>query len=196
MIIPESIIPYALPLLIFIARIIDVSIGTIRIILISRGFKFIAPILGFFEVTIWLIAVGQIMQRLDNWISYFAYGAGFAAGTYVGMLIEEKLRIGTVLVRIITKKDASMLLQNLKDYNHNVTGIEAEGNSGKVKVIFLITKRKSVERIIKIIKEFNPNAFYTIEDIKFAQDGSILNSPDISTKKRLFPFFVNRLKAK
>ncbi|HER42916.1 MAG TPA: hypothetical protein ENO08_00460, partial [Candidatus Eisenbacteria bacterium] len=73
-----------LPLLIILARVIDVTIGTIRIVFVSRGHKVIAPILGFFEVLIWLLAIGQIMRNLSNFMCYIAYGTGFALGTYMG----------------------------------------------------------------------------------------------------------------
>ena len=82
-----------LPLLIFFARICDVTLGTIRVIFISKGFKYIAPCIGFFEVIIWLLAIGQVMNNITNVASYIAYGAGFATGTFVGMAIEEKLSL-------------------------------------------------------------------------------------------------------
>ena len=79
-----------LPALIFLARILDQSIGTLRLIFLSKGMKYIAPFLGFFEVIIWLLAVGQIMQHLDNWLCYVAYGAGFAMGNFIGITLEER----------------------------------------------------------------------------------------------------------
>ena len=93
-----------LPLLIFCARIIDVSIGTLRIIFVSKGKRNIAPLLGFFEVLVWILAISEIMQNLNNWVCYVAYAAGFAAGNYVGMIIEEKLAIGILIIRIIIIK--------------------------------------------------------------------------------------------
>src|SRR5512136_1974751 len=103
-----------LPLLIFFARICDVSLGTIRVIFISKGIKYIAPIIGFFEVIIWLLAIGQVMNNLTNVVAYIAYGAGFASGTFIGMLIEEKISLGLTSVRIITKKDPAELIQYLR----------------------------------------------------------------------------------
>ncbi|GAE87820.1 hypothetical protein JCM21531_1220 [Acetivibrio straminisolvens JCM 21531] len=82
-------------MLIFFSRIIDVTIGTIRIIFVSRGKKYLAPVLGFFEVLVWIVAISQVMQNLNNFACYFAYAAGFATGTFVGIIIEEKLAIGT-----------------------------------------------------------------------------------------------------
>jgi uncharacterized protein YebE (UPF0316 family) len=89
-----------LPLLIFFARICDVSIGTMRIIFVSKGKKNIAPLLGFFEVLIWIIVISKIMQNLNNYVNYVAYAAGFATGNLVGMIIEEKLAVGVQMIRV------------------------------------------------------------------------------------------------
>ena len=160
-----------LPLLIFLARISDQTIGTLRLIFLSKGQKGIAPLLGFFEVIIWLIAVGQIMKHLDNVLCYVAYGGGFAMGNYIGMVVEEKLSIGNVLVRIIPKIDTSELISYLRDNNYGVTSVEAEGSKGKVNIVFTIIKRKDIEHVVSIINKFNPNAFYTIEEVKAINEG-------------------------
>lgn len=107
----EIIILWLIPLLIFLSRVVDVSIGTIRIIFISRGWKFVSAGLGFIEVFIWVLAISQIMKNLDNVWAYFAYALGFACGTYVGMLIEEKIAVGTVLFQVITKKTCAEINQ-------------------------------------------------------------------------------------
>jgi len=103
-----------LPILIFFARVGDVSLGTIRIIFISKGIKYLAPLIGFFEILIWLVAISQIMQNLTNIYYYIFYAGGFATGNLVGIIIEEKLSIGTVAIRIITRKDAEELTNALK----------------------------------------------------------------------------------
>ncbi|MBK6966678.1 MAG: DUF2179 domain-containing protein [Bacteroidales bacterium] len=164
-----------LPLLIFVARISDQSIGTLRLIFLSKGQKGLAPFLGFFEVIIWLIAVGQIMKHLDNVLCYIAYGGGFAMGNYLGMVLEEKLSIGNVLVRIIPRKDTRDLIAYLRENNYGVTSVEAEGAMGKVNIVFSIIKRKDVEHVVSIINRFNPNAFYTIEDVKAINEGIFKN---------------------
>jgi uncharacterized protein YebE (UPF0316 family) len=172
-----------LPLLIVLARVIDVSIGTIRIVFVSRGHKIIAPILGFFEVLIWLLAIGQIMRNLSNFMCYIAYGTGFALGTYMGLLIEEKLALGVLLVRIITQKDAGNLLEALRQANYGVTSVPAFGTSGKVDVIFTVIKRSAVDNVLKIINRFNPRAFYSIENVKEVREG--IFPSDIVDKSKL-----------
>jgi len=160
-----------LPLLIFLARISDQTIGTLRLIFLSKGQKKLAPFLGFFEVIIWLIAVSQIMKHLDNVFCYIAYGGGFAMGNYIGMVVEEKLSIGNVLIRIIPRKDTSELIAYLRENNHGVTSVEAEGAKGKVNIVFTIIQRKDLEHVVSIINHFNPNAFYTIEEVKAINEG-------------------------
>lgn len=159
------------PFLIFIARIFDVSVGTIRIILIAKGLRKFAPLLGFFESLIWILAVSQIMMHLNNFYYYIAYAMGFATGTYLGMILEEKLSLGYIVIRVITYKDAHELVINLREKKYTVTVLEAEGVTGPVKLIFLVIKRINSGEVIKLIKHYNPNAFYTIEDVKFVSGG-------------------------
>jgi len=155
-----------LPLIIFCARILDVSIDTIRIMLFSRGRRYLVALLGFVQVLIWLTVFRQIILHLSNWICYVAYAGGFATGTFIGMLIEEKLAIGYQVLRVITRKDAKELIGHLKERNYGVTALDGEGATGKVNIIFTIVKRVELETVIEIVKKFNPNAFYTIEDIR------------------------------
>ncbi|WP_163323971.1 DUF2179 domain-containing protein [Draconibacterium mangrovi] len=160
-----------LPGLIFISRIADVTIGTIRIVMVSKGHKLWAPILGFFEVLIWLIAITKIIENLDNWLCYIAYGLGFAAGNYIGLLIEEKLALGIVKLQIITKKDASKLIENLKVAGYGITHHNAQGANEKVSIIHSIIKRSEIKKVESIVKTTNPKAFYSVEDIKFVNEG-------------------------
>lgn len=160
-----------LPLLIFFSRVCDVSLGTLRHVFISKGYRSIVPILGFFEVLIWIVVVAQVMKNLNNIACYIAFAGGFAAGTYVGMIIEERLALGLQVIRIITNQNCDELILDLRVHNHGITTVNAEGSSGPVKMIFTIVKRKSVRDIIKIIRKHNPDAFYSIEDIKNAKKG-------------------------
>ena len=100
----ESIDWYAwvmLPIIVFSARVVDVSLGTMRIIYTSRGKRNIASLLGFVEVFIWIVVVSQIIRNVQSLPAYIAYAAGFATGTFVGMKIEEGLALGTLVLRII-----------------------------------------------------------------------------------------------
>ncbi|MDD3740362.1 MAG: DUF2179 domain-containing protein [Bacteroidales bacterium] len=160
-----------LPLMIFCARICDVTIGTLRIILVARGQKVIAPLLGFVEVLIWIIAIGQIMENLDNWVCYLFYAAGFATGNYVGMVIEEKIAMGIVGLRLVTGKPADELIAYLSDNGYGLTHLDASGAVGHVHVLFITISRKNLNELVEVINKFNPGAFYTIEDIRFVNKG-------------------------
>lgn len=160
-----------LPFLIFLARISDVTIGTVRIVMVAKGQKFFAPLLGFFEVLIWLIAISKIIENLDNWICYIAYGAGFATGNFIGMLIEEKLAVGIVQMQIITRRDATMLIEALKKKGFRITYQEAHGAIEEVSIIYSIINRTEIPQMIEIIRAYNPNAFYSIADVRFVNKG-------------------------
>jgi uncharacterized protein YebE (UPF0316 family) len=155
-----------LPLLIFIARLVDVSLGTLRIIFVSHGLKYIAPLVGFVEINIWLLAIGQIINHLDNLVCALAYAGGFAIGSFIGMLIEEKLSIGMVMVRVICKHDTSELIKSLRAAEYGVTTHDAEGINGPVKIIFAVIRRADLPDVLDRIHTIHPHAFYSVEEIK------------------------------
>ena len=165
-----------LPFLIFLSRIADQSIGSMRLIFLAKGFKFIAPMLGFFEVIIWLIAVSQIMKHLDNVLCYIAYGAGFAMGNFIGMTLEERISIGTVLVRIIPNLNTEELIYALRSRSFGLTIVDANGSRGEVKIFISIINRKDLKEYISIINKINPSAFYTIEEVKTINQGIVRNN--------------------
>jgi len=159
-----------LPILIFFARVCDVSLGTIRIIFVSKGLKYLAPLIGFFEILIWLLAIGQIIQNLTNVYYYIFYAGGFAIGNFVGIYIDEKLSIGTVGVRIITKRDARELVDDLKKADYGLTILDAEGSNGRVKIIFTVVNRQNIQDVIRTVKKYNSKAFYSVEDIRYVSE--------------------------
>jgi uncharacterized protein YebE (UPF0316 family) len=160
-----------LPVLIFLARICDVSMGTIRVIFVSRGYRYLAPILGFFEISIWLLAISQVMRDINDISIYIAYAAGFAMGTFVGIWLEEKLSLGTVLVRVVTGRDSTNLIEALSGEGYGITTHAADGAQGPVTIVFTVVKRQDLPHVVGIIKEFNPHAFYSVEDIRHASEG-------------------------
>jgi uncharacterized protein YebE (UPF0316 family) len=160
-----------LPLLIFLARIVDVAMGTIRIIFVSRGRRFLAPLLGFFESSIWLLAISQIMQRVDNPLCFIAYAGGFSIGNYVGIRIEEKLAMGTLIVRVFLTTKESKLKERLYEAGFGVTTIEAQGRDGAVDILFSVIKRKDLYKVVEIIESSQYNVFYSIEEAKSVSKG-------------------------
>jgi uncharacterized protein YebE (UPF0316 family) len=159
-----------IPLLIFFARIVDVTLGTLRIVFISKGDKMIAPALGFLEVLIWLVAITQVMQNLNNVASYLAWAGGFATGNFLGLRIEQKLALGQMVVRVITVDSAHQLIERLKGHGYRLTCVDARGTRGKVNLLFMIVKRKKLAHVLDIIREYNPQAFYSIEDVRSVSD--------------------------
>lgn len=175
-----------LPLLIFIARLGDVTMATLRHIFVSKGFKKIVPILGFFEVLIWLVAMRQVFSHLDNVACFIAWAAGFSAGTYLGMYIDERLAIGTQIIRIITAEDIIPLTDALKKRNQGITIVDGHGAVGPVKLIFTIVKRTNKAQVIELIHVHTPNAFYSIEDVKGSEHGVFADNGNSTPISRLF----------
>lgn len=160
-----------LPLLIFLARIFDQAIGILRIIFATKGLKYQALVAGFFESLVWLLAVGQILQQLNNVFCYIAFSAGFAAGNFVGIYLEKKISLGFVIIRVVFLQSASETIKLLKEAKYRLTIVDAEGMNGPVKMIFSTVKRANIDDFINILKENNPSAFYTVEDTKMVKEG-------------------------
>lgn len=174
--ISEEIFSYVvLPMLIFLARIFDVSINTIRIIYVLGGRRLTATVLGFFESFVWLMAIRQIFEHLDNWVSYIAYPAGFATGILVGMIIEEKIAYGKVIVRIITRKDIQQLHDYLIRAGFRFTVVPGIGAEGPENVVFTVLERQQLETLLINLKEILPTAFYTVEKVnRAAESGTVV----------------------
>ena len=182
-------VPVYLPVLIFFARIIDVSIGTIRIIVVAKGKKILASVLGFAEVFIWLVAISQIIQNLSSIEMYFGYAAGFGVGTYVGMSIEQRLSIGNLMVRIVSPGNDKSFYDYLIEKGYSATFLEGSGSTGPVSIIFTVIGKKKLKKLIQVIKEFDPKAFYTVEDVRVAKNG-VVNTAFGSKKGYLLqPFY-------
>jgi uncharacterized protein YebE (UPF0316 family) len=173
-----------MPVLIFTARICDVSIGTLRIIFVSKGKRNIAPVLGFFEVLIWITAISKIMENLDNYINFIAYAAGFATGNFVGMIIEEKLAMGILMIRVFAHERGPELVQILNGRGYGATVVAAHGARENIDLIYSIVKRNELADVLDIISQCNPKAFYTIEDVKAVNEGIFTQNKPNS----IFPF--------
>ena len=160
-----------LPLFIFFARIFDQSLGILRILFATKGYKYLVLIAGFFESAVWLIAISQIMQNLNNIFCYLSFAGGFAFGNYFGMYLENKLSIGSVIVRVVFQKDSEKTLEILKNSSFRLTELDAKGMDGPVKMIFSTVRRKALSNFISLLNKNNPSAFYTVEDVKKVKDG-------------------------
>lgn len=159
--------------LIFLARVVDVSIGTFRIILVSRGYRNLAPVLGFFEVLIWITAIGHVMKNLNGFYSYIFYAAGFAAGTFIGMKLESFVSIGYQSLRIIATEKVTALPLTLREEGFGITTITGRGLKGEVLLIYTTVPRSKVKHVMEIVEELEPNSFITIEDVRAYKSGYI-----------------------
>jgi len=160
-----------LPLIIFFARICDVSLGTMRIVFVSKGKKNIAPILGFFELFIWIVVLNEVFKSADGFVCYLAYAGGYAAGNFIGLNIEERLAIGSQLIKVFSTKDVAPLQKCLNEAGFGVTVVEGDGSTGKVKILYTVINRKTFDHVEKILKEFDPLIFYVIEDVRLVKSG-------------------------
>ena len=151
-------------LLIFVLRALDVGMATVRIVLVSRGKKGTATVIGFFEALIWVIAVARVLEALDDPLRMIAFAAGFAAGTYVGSMVEEWLAIGQSMVRIVTPTSAGQIAPLLREKGFGATVLNGDGMNGEVRVTFTVLPRKRIEEILKLVKELSPEAYVTIDN--------------------------------
>lgn len=160
-----------LPLIIFVARVVDVGLGTIRIIFTSRGKRHLAPLLGFVEVFIWVAIISQITRTATGFPAYFAYAAGFAVGNYVGMKIEDALAIGKVVVRMILSDGGEQIAHALHESGFGATVVDGQGANGQVKLIYTIVNRRDLADVTAIINRIHPRAFLSVEEVRSSQQG-------------------------
>ena len=163
--------PWLLPVIIFFGRICDVTLGTLRIIFVSKGEKSKAPIVGFFEVFIWVVVISQIFSHATNIFAYLAYAAGYATGNFVGIMVENKIGFGYQLFRIYTKRDGGELIKILNEKGIGSTWIKGTGAVSEVSIIESVVRRRSEKSIVEILQNFDPDTFYLIEDIRAKQKG-------------------------
>lgn len=151
-------------LIIMALRILDVSIGTIRMIMVVQSRKYLAGFFGAVEVFIWLTAIRFIFQHLDSIPNMIGYAVGFGLGTVLGIIIEQKIGLGFVQVSIISKSHHVDIAKLLREQMFGVTEIVGEGSSGKVTILFVIIPRKIQNKIIKLIESIDKNSFITVQN--------------------------------
>lgn len=163
--------PWLLPVIIFFGRIVDVSLGTLRIIFVSKGEKNKAPLIGFVEVFIWVVVISQILVRANDMVSYLSYAAGYAAGNYIGLSIEDRIAYGIVLCRIYTQKNGKELVQILNKMDVGATMTHGTGSTNEVDIIETVVGRKEFKKLVNTLNDFDNNIFYVVEDVRSKQNG-------------------------
>lgn len=157
--------------LIFLLRISDMSLDTLRVLVVMRGRKSAAWILGFFQSMIFVLAISSVLRNLDNPLNILGYAAGFATGNVVGMVLEEKLAIGHVQLSVVSSTLGPAIAERLREEGYAVTEIPARGKDGAVSLISCSVLRKNVERVRHIVNQVDANAFITAEDVRPVRRG-------------------------
>lgn len=178
-------LPWLLPVMIFFGRIIDVTLGTMRIIFVSKGEKYIAPVIGFFEVFIWIVVISQIFSRANDIVSYLSYAAGYATGNFVGIMIEQKIAFGVLLCRVYTSKNGKDLVSLLSSRGYGATNIRGTGSVGEIDVVETVVDRKCLKEVVGVFEEFDPNIFYVCEDVRSKQRGIFPKNRSILSRWRV-----------
>lgn len=153
-------------LFIFFARVVDVSLSTVRTLMVVQGRKAQAAMIGFFEVGIYITALNKVVNSLDNPMNLLVYCLGFAAGNYVGITIENKIALGNLAAQIILKSDNNKeLIDTLRANKFGITIIEAQGLDGAREVLQVVLNRKDLGKLKKLVYENNKDAFITVSSI-------------------------------
>lgn len=152
------------PLVIFGLRIVDVSLATTRMLLAVRGQRLLVPVIGFFEVMVWLFAAGTAIQFLDSPLHVIGYAGGFAAGNVVGLWVEEKLALGLATVRIISEHGGVEVADALREQGFGVTEFSGQGRHGVVEVVYTVARRSELKGIMRTVGLWAPDSFVTVEE--------------------------------
>jgi uncharacterized protein YebE (UPF0316 family) len=170
-------------LLIFCLRIIDVPIGTLRVMYMVRGDRLRAVPLAFLESATWIFAISRIIKHVDNPVNMVAFAGGFAAGTLVGMTVEKWIASGFVLVRVITGAGSDRLAEAVRAAGFGVTVVEAEGRGGEQAVHFIVTLRRRGRELLDLIRRVDDDAFITIDPVQRAMGGYIPSAGAAEVRK-------------
>ena len=158
-------------LVIFCLRILDVSVGTLRVMYMVRGDRFKAVPLAFFESAVWIFAISKVIREVDNWPNMVAFAAGFAAGTLVGITLEQWIASGRVVARVISRANKDRLVEALRGCDFGVTVLAGEGREGEQYILFVVAPRRRARELLRLVREIEPHAFITVDPVHQAIGG-------------------------
>jgi uncharacterized protein YebE (UPF0316 family) len=173
------------PLIIFALRLVDVSLSTVRILLAIRNRRVVVPIIGFFEVLVWVFAAGNAIRHLDSFWHVLGYAAGFSTGTVVGLWIEEKLAIGIATMRVVTTRTGAGLADAMRQLGCGVTELIGQGRHGPVEVVFSVVPRRRIPDVIAQVERWDPDAFITVEEPREIRRGWMHSTPRLRQRAGL-----------
>ncbi len=161
-----AISPALMPALIFLLRVTDMSLDTMRVLFVFRGRRPATWVLGFFQSLIWVTAISTVLGNLDNLWNVVAYAGGFATGNVVGMLIEERLAVGHAQLRIISSRRGTAIAEAIREAGYAATELSGRGRDGMVSVINCSVKRRDIRTVRRQVQEIDPEAFVTVEEVR------------------------------
>jgi len=150
-------------LIIFLLRLADQSLGTMRALLVSKNKPIYAALIGLIESAIWIVAISQVIKDIDDPVLIGAYAAGFAAGTILGSYIERLVGVGNIVVRVFCPANSPSVAETLRENGYGVTIIDGKGKDGPVKIYLCVIPRRKLKSVLSMIEEINPNAFITTD---------------------------------
>jgi uncharacterized protein YebE (UPF0316 family) len=159
------------PVVVFLLRATDVSMATIRMLMIMRGHRYLAPLIGFIEILLWVTAIGIVVQHLQSLPHVVGYAAGFATGNFLGLLIEERLALGAATVRTVVRHGGAQLAVELREAGFGVTETLGRGRDGTVEVLYSVLPRRRVERCLAVIDERAPESFVVVDEPRTVRRG-------------------------
>ncbi len=159
------------PFLIFGLRVIDVTLATLRMLLTMRGQRVVVPFIGFFEALIWVLAIGTAIQNLQSPWHVLGYAGGFAAGTVVGIWVEEKLAMGLATIRVISRAEGQEIAAALREEGFGVTEFDGYGRQGKVELLMTLVRRRQIGRVLTIAEALDDDAFISVDEPRTIRRG-------------------------
>jgi uncharacterized protein YebE (UPF0316 family) len=153
-------------LLIFAARVADVTLSTIRILLLMRGKALLASVIGFFEVTIFILALNQVVGNLNDQFRLLAYALGFATGNFVGSKLEERLALGFATVQVISVDKSVEMLEQIRERGFGVTALEGCGREGTYQMLHVLLKRRDLPCFLSLVRGIDDQAFVSVMDTR------------------------------
>ena len=163
------------PIVIFLLRIVDVTLDTMRVLFMVRGRRLPAGILGFLMALVWIIAVGNAMKHLDSIWHILGYAAGYGTGTMVGITIENVVAFGLIQLRIVSKHGRVEIAEGLRDRGYGATEFSGFGRDGAVEIVQSVVQRAHLDEVLAIVDKFDDTAFVTVEDPQVLRGGSVVS---------------------
>jgi len=158
---------------IFSLRVVNIALDTVRMLFVVRGERVLAAVIGFVETLLFLVAIGKVIQDLTNIPNVLAYCVGFAVGTWVGMVLEDRLALGYVRMHVVSLQKAGEIASSLRGGGYGVTEMMGRGKEGSVGILEVVAKRRDVTSITRAVTGVDDEAFITTEETRSVYRGYI-----------------------